>query len=96
LVIGILPGKSAAEANRFTDIAIPTGLGYLRNALVVLNSDMLVAIDGAYGTLSEIAYAQVYGKKVIGIETWDIAGVQAVESPQAAMQQILAFFKQHP
>ncbi len=93
-VIGILPGKSAQESNPFTDIAIPTGLGYLRNALVVLNSDVLVAIDGAYGTLSEIAYTQVYGKKVFGIETWDIPGMTAVESPQAAMQQIIAYFQQ--
>ncbi|MCJ7524785.1 MAG: TIGR00725 family protein [Candidatus Aminicenantes bacterium] len=93
-VIGILPGKSTQETNRFTDIAIPTGLGYLRNALVVLNSDVLVAINGAYGTLSEIAYTQVYGKKVFGIETWDIPGVIAVESPQAAMQQIIAYFEQ--
>jgi uncharacterized protein (TIGR00725 family) len=89
-VIGILPGRSPQEANPFTDIAIPTGLGYLRNALVVLNSDVLVAIDGSYGTLSEIAYTQIYGKKVFGIETWDIPGVIAVESPQAAMQQIIA------
>ncbi|MFH2107925.1 MAG: TIGR00725 family protein [Chrysiogenia bacterium] len=93
-VIGILPGKSTQETNRFTDIAIPTGLGYLRNALVVMNSDVLVAINGAYGTLSEIAYAQVYGKKVFGIETWDIPGVIAVESTQAAMQQIIAYFEQ--
>jgi len=88
-VIGILPGKAPQEANPYTDIAIPTGLGYLRNALVVLNSDVLVAIDGSYGTLSEIAYTQIYGKKVFGIETWDIPGVIPVESPQAAMQQIL-------
>jgi len=93
-VIGILPGKSAQEANPYTDIAIPTGLGYLRNALVVLNSDVLVAIDGSYGTLSEIAYTQIYGKKVFGIETWDIPGVAAVESPQAAMTQIQEFFRQ--
>ena len=92
-VIGILPGKSLQEANPFTDIAIPTGLGYLRNALVVMNSDVLVAIDGSYGTLSEIAYTQIYGKKVFGIETWDIPGVDTVESPQAAMQQILAYFQ---
>jgi uncharacterized protein (TIGR00725 family) len=93
-VIGILPGKSAQEANSFTDIAIPTGLGYLRNALVVLNSDVLVAIAGSYGTLSEIAYTQIYGKRVFGIETWDIPGVTAVESPEAAMQQIIAYFRQ--
>lgn len=93
-VIGILPGKSAQEANPFTDIAIPTGLGYLRNALVVLNSDVLVAIAGSYGTLSEIAYTQIYGKKVFGIETWDIPGVTAVESPDAAGRQIIAYFQQ--
>lgn len=93
-VIGILPGRSPREANRFTDIAMPTGLGYLRNALVVLNSDVLVAIDGAYGTLSEIAYGQIYGKKIFGIDTWDIPGVVAVESPQAAMEQIVAYLRQ--
>ena len=68
-------------------------MGYLRNALVVLNSDVLVAIDGSYGTLSEIAYTQIYGKKVFGIETWDIPGVIAVDIPQAAMEQIIAFFR---
>ncbi len=91
-VIGILPGKSPQEANPYTDIAVPTGLGYLRNALVVLNSDILVAIDGSYGTLSEIAYSQIFGKNVFGIETWDIPGVTPVASPQAAMESILAFF----
>jgi uncharacterized protein (TIGR00725 family) len=92
-VIGILPGKTAQDANPYTDIAIPTGLGYLRNALVVLNADVLVAIDGEYGTLSEIAYAQVYGRKVFGIETWDIRGVIPVDGPQAAMDRIREYFK---
>ncbi|MBN2344840.1 MAG: TIGR00725 family protein [Candidatus Aminicenantes bacterium] len=93
-VIGILPGKAAQEANSFTDIAVPTGLGYLRNALVVLNADVLVAVDGSYGTLSEIAYAQVFGKKVFGIQTWDIPGVIAVKTPQEAMRLIGDFFCQ--
>ena len=92
-VVGILPGKSPAEANSFTDVAIATGLGYLRNALVVLNSDVLVAIDGSYGTLSEIAYTQIYGKKVFGIETWDIPGVIPASSAQDAMEQINALFR---
>jgi len=95
-VIGILPGKSALDANPYTDIAIPTGLGYLRNALVVLNADVLVAIDGEYGTLSEIAYTQIYGKKVFGIDTWEIRGVVAVENPQAAIRNIQAYFKDRP
>lgn len=94
-VIGILPGKSALEANPFTDVAVPTGLGYLRNALVVLNSDVLVAIAGSYGTLSEIAYTQIYGRKVFGIETWDIPGVVPAASAQNAMEQLNAFFRGH-
>ncbi len=92
-VIGILPGKTALDANPFTDIAVPTGLGYLRNALVVLNSDVLVAIAGAYGTLSEIAYTQIYGRKVFGIETWDIPGVIPASSAQDAMDRINAFLR---
>ena len=59
---------------------------------MVLNSDVLVAIDGSYGTLSEIAYTQIYGKQVFGIETWNIPGVTPVETPEAAMKQILAYF----
>jgi len=96
LVIGILPGKSMRDANSFIDIAIPTGLGYMRNSLVVLNSDVLVAIAGEYGTLSEIAYTQIYGKKVFGIETWDIRGVVAVESPRAAIRHIQEYFQKGP
>lgn len=92
LVIGILPGKSFGEANPFIDIAIPTGLGDLRNALVVLNADVLVAINGEYGTLSEIAYTQIYGKKVFGLGTWDIRGVIAVEDPRTAIAKIREYF----
>lgn len=92
-VIGILPGRSTQEANPFTDVAVATGLGYLRNALVVLNSDALVAIAGSYGTLSEIAYTQIYGRKVFGIETWDIPGVTAVAGPEEALAGILALFR---
>lgn len=93
LVIGILPGQSIQEANAFTDIAIATGLGHLRNALVVMNADVLVAIDGECGTLSEIAYAQVYGKTVFGIETWDIRSVIPVAGAQSAMDRILEHFR---
>lgn len=93
LVIAILPGKSAEEANRYVDIAIPTGMGYLRNSVVVLNSDILVAIDGSYGTLSEIAYAQIYNKTVFGINTWDIEGVIPLSSPEEVINKINNFFK---
>ncbi len=92
LVIGILPGKSTLEANEYIDIAIPTGVGYMRNAMVVLNSDVLVAINGEYGTLSEIAYAQIFHKAVLGIDTWEIKGVIPAPSPEAAIHWIKDYF----
>jgi len=95
LVIAILPGKQKDEANPYVDIAIPTGLGYMRNALVVLNSDVLVAIDGHYGTLSEIAYSQIYAKKTFGLNTWDIKGVIALETPEAVIEHINQYFTEN-
>lgn len=87
-VLSILPGESRDEGNRYTDIAIVTGLGYIRNPLVIFNSDILVAIDGSYGTLSEIAYAGIYQKRVLGLGTWDIDQVEAHSSPEEIIKTI--------
>lgn len=92
VVIAILPGLLRAEGNPYSDIVIPTGLGYLRNPLVVLNSDIIAAIDGEYGTLSEIAYAKIYGRTVFGIGSWDVNGVIPCASPEDAMKKIDAYF----
>lgn len=89
LTIGILPGNSIQEANPHIDIPVATGMGYTRNALVVMNSDVLIAISGQYGTLSEIAYGCVDEKKIFGIGTWDIRGVTQVESPEEAVRLAL-------
>lgn len=89
LTLGILPGNSPQDANSFIDIAMATGLGYTRNSLVAMNSDTLIAINGEYGTLSEIAFGIIYGKKVIGIGTWDIKGVQTVSSAEEAVKLAL-------
>jgi uncharacterized protein (TIGR00725 family) len=89
LTIGIIPGKDPAEANAYIDIAIATGLGFTRNSLVAMNADAVIAVDGEYGTLSEIAYTLVYGKKVIGLETWDIKGVRAARDPEEAVRLAL-------
>ena len=75
--VGILPGVDRAAANPFVEVAIATGLGEARNALVVRSADVLIAIGGAYGTLSEIALALKAGKRVIGIATWAIDGIEA-------------------
>jgi hypothetical protein len=65
--IGILPGLSAEDANPFIDIPIVTGLSHARNVIIVRSSDILIAVAGKYGTLSEIAIALKLGKPVIGI-----------------------------
>lgn len=91
-VIAIIPGKSVEDANEYVDIAIPTGLGYMRNPLVVLNSDVIVAIDGSYGTLSEIAYAKIYNKTVFGLNTWNIKGTIPLSSPEEVIKNIKNYF----
>jgi uncharacterized protein (TIGR00725 family) len=84
--VGILPGDNRAAANEFVDVAIATGLGEARNALVVRAADALIAIGGSWGTLSEIALARRAGKRVIGIGTWELtrAGGEPVEGIERA------------
>jgi uncharacterized protein (TIGR00725 family) len=89
LVVGILPGGSPADANPWVDIPIATGLGYTRNALVVMNADAVIAIDGEYGTLSEIAYGKIHGKKVVGLGTWEVKGIVAATTPEEAVRAAL-------
>ena len=70
--VGILPGHSAAEANPYVDIPIVTGIGYARNAMVVQSGQAVIAIGGAYGTLSEIGHALGETIPVIGLMTWSL------------------------
>jgi uncharacterized protein (TIGR00725 family) len=90
LTVGILPGSDRAEANPFVDVVVPTGLGEARNALVVGAAEVVVAIGGGYGTLSEVALALKAGKRVIGLGTWEIEGVTAAEGPEAAVAAALS------
>ncbi len=91
LTIGILPGNDPKDANKYVDIKIPTGLGYVRNILVVRSSQAVIAIAGKYGTLSEISFALIEKKPVIGIGTWDIQGIIKVKTPQEAISYIKKF-----
>ena len=79
--LGLLPGTDRGEANPWVDIAIPTGLGEARNALVVRAANVVIAIGGEFGTLSEIALALKAGTPVVGIETWELSK-RGVESPE--------------
>jgi uncharacterized protein (TIGR00725 family) len=87
--LGILPGDDRAAASRWVTIAVATGMGELRNGLVVRASDALIAVGGEYGTLSEIALALKAGKLVVGLGTWEIPGVVATSSPVEAAELAL-------
>ena len=87
--LGILPGADRRQANPFVDVAVATGLGEARNVLVVRTSDALIAVGGAYGTLSEIAFALKAGKPVVGIGSWEIEGVEPAGDPGAAVNAVL-------
>ena len=69
--IGIVPGTDRAEANPFVEVAVATGMGQTRNAIIVLTADVLIAIGGGFGTLSEIGLALRHGKPVVGLRTWE-------------------------
>jgi uncharacterized protein (TIGR00725 family) len=84
--VGILPGPDKGQANPYVAIPIVTDLGHARNVLIVRSSDLLVAISGGYGTLSEISIALKLGKPVIGLGTWpNMEGIQYVTTPKEAM-----------
>lgn len=68
--IGIMPGPDAADMNPWVEFPVITGIGYARNAIVALTGNAVIAIDGAYGTLSEIAHALSFNRPVIGLGTW--------------------------
>jgi uncharacterized protein (TIGR00725 family) len=89
VVIGILPGLDRRAANQWVSVALPTGLGELRNGLIIRFADAAVAVGGAYGTLSEIALALGAGLGVIGVDSWPIEGMEVADSPAAAVQRAL-------
>ena len=94
--VGLLPGDDRRAANPWVSVPLPTGLGELRNGLVVRASDALVAVGGGYGTLSEMALALKTGCPVVGLDAWPVPvprGGPAVIScpdPALAVSQVLA------
>lgn len=94
--VGILPGIDPEMANDSVTVPVVTGLGQARNVLVVLNGRAVIAIDGQYGTLSEIAHALELGRPVAGIDTHEVEGVESVESPREAVTYIEAHVEHGP
>jgi uncharacterized protein (TIGR00725 family) len=87
--VGLLLGTDRREANGWVEVAIPTGLGELRNGLVVRAGDALVAIGGGHGTLSEVALALRDGLGVVGLGTWELPGVVRAESAAEAVARAI-------
>ena len=98
--IGILPGRAAAEANSYEDIPIVTSMGYSRNVIVVHTGEAVIAVGGAFGTLSEIGHALSDGIPVVGLKTWPLTtngdgvyiggSIILAESPADAVDKALA------
>ena len=89
ITVGILPEYSSV-ANPYIDIKIPTGMGQARNVLVVSSSEIIVALGGNYGTLSEIAHALKLGKRVLGYKTWKIKGIDYYEDREGFISALLS------
>jgi uncharacterized protein (TIGR00725 family) len=84
VAVGILPGEKE-EANSCVGIAIATGMGHARNVIVVKSADVVIALPGEYGTLSEMAFALKMGKRVISLKSWAIPGAVRVMTPDEAI-----------
>jgi uncharacterized protein (TIGR00725 family) len=77
--VGILPGTRREDANPYVDIPIVTTIGEARNVVVVCSGQAVIAIDGEYGTLSEIAHALRNGIPVVGLGTWSLSKEEQVD-----------------
>ncbi|HEY1458275.1 MAG TPA: TIGR00725 family protein [Solirubrobacteraceae bacterium] len=93
--VGILPDADRSRANRYVDVAIPTGMGELRNGLIVRAADALIAIGGGWGTLSEIAFAMRTDRGLVALGSWDLkdigeARIERVSDPAQAVARALA------
>jgi hypothetical protein len=95
--IGILPGSGRSAGNRYLSVSIPTGMGEMRNALIVRSADAVIAVAGEFGTLSEIAFALKMGVPVVGLDTWELSKpgrmvadpIVRASTPQEAVDQAL-------
>lgn len=97
LTVGILPGNDRAAANRWVSLPIATGIGQARNIAVVRSSQAVIAVGGAFGTLSEIAFALDAGIPVVGLNTWELTPrgtrsslVREVSTPREAVDLALS------
>jgi uncharacterized protein (TIGR00725 family) len=92
--VGILPGPNIRDANAYIDFPIATNMSHARNAIIARTAEVLIAVAGSYGTLSEIALALEMGKGVVAIQPqFDIPGVHVAKSPLEAVKEALVLIE---
>ena len=85
--IGILPDEDRERANEHLSYSIATGTGHARNLAVVCSGDVVIAVGGEYGTLSEIGLARKVGRPVVALESWELGEhVTVASSPEEAVE----------
>lgn len=90
LVVGVVPGPDPRDANAHVGVAVATGMGDARNTILANSAEAFVAIGGAYGTLSEIAFALKRGKRVVSLGSWEVdPAIVKASSPQEAVERLL-------
>lgn len=93
LTIGLLPGKEKTDANPYIDIALPTSIGYARNAIVACSADIIIALPGSHGTSCEISYGLVYKRPVIDLGNWNVKGMIKVKNIDEVEEKIREIIK---
>jgi hypothetical protein len=78
-VIGVLPGHQIADASADCTHVVATGVGHARNLAVVGSGEVVIAIGGEWGTLSEIGFARTLGRTVVALRSWDLVGRDRME-----------------
>ena len=78
-VVGIVPGVSVEDANPHCTHVVASAIGYARNLAVVASGDVVIAVGGEWGTLSEIGHARTFGKTVVALRSWGLAGRERME-----------------
>jgi hypothetical protein len=86
--IGILPGNNKEDANEYIDIALPSSIGYARNAMIACSADIIVALPGSHGTSSEISYGIVYKRPIIDLGNWNLKEMIKVNNVLEAREKI--------
>jgi len=88
--LGVLPDEDRKRANEYLTYSIPTGTGHARNLAVVCSGDVVIALGGEYGTLSEIGLALKVGRLVVSLGSWDLGEhVILASSPEEAVEAAL-------